>query len=386
MFLQALDNRYNNEWCHMLIDMVAISLVSDSMDMSDIQNRFYYHHGIETIWDIFNPFLQATFERFIGKNAEYTQRDIAFKIVPKFNSVIRSDNNELKQQVIQGFIGINKNFSDILSKCDECHKNQIKLLDTIIDNNKEKIEQAQNNNIVLLSCDDMPRSYSGLVAGKIMNICNKPTIVGKIKDNKLIGSLRSPIPLRNDLNENDLVEWAFGHENSCGISIEEKNIEKLVEYYNSLNLSYEPCIDVLRSYSIKDIPKTICGLFGDNLNVLWGYGLPKPLFEVHDIIYYPSDIQILGSNSRTLKLINNGISFIIFNATKQQKADLGLGCIIDGEYYERDNLSDTKYCLSCIGNLSINRYKHFINNQMIIDRFNVKPYKPKTVANIFGKR
>lgn len=385
MFLQALDNKYDNEWCHMLWDMVAISLISDSMDMSDLQNRTYYHYGIETIDDIFNPFLRTTFEKFIG-NIPYTQRDISFKIVPKFNSVIRSDNNELKQKVIQGFIGIDINFKDILEKCDECHKNQIKLLDTIIDHNKDKIEEAKENNIVLLSCDDMPRSYSGLVAGKIMNICNKPTIVGKIKDDKLIGSLRSPIPLRNDLNENELVEWAFGHENSCGVSIEEKNIDKLIEYYNSLDISYEPYTDVLRAYSINDIPNTIYSLFGDNLNVLWGYGLPKPLFEIHDIIYYPSDIQILGANKRTLKLINNNISFLIFNVTKQQKADLGLGYIVDGEYYDRDNLDDTQYSLSCIGNLSINRYKNYINNQMIIDKFTSKIYTPKTVDNIFKRR
>ena len=161
----------------------------------------------------------------------------------------------------------------------------------------------------------MPRSYSGLVAGKIMNICNKPTIIGKIKDNTLIGSLRSPIPLRNELNENEYVEWAIGHENSCGISIAENNIDKLIDYYNALELSYEPHIDVLKSYSIENIPDNVFDLFGANLDVIWGYGIPRPLFEIHNIIYHPSDIQILGANKRTIKIINNGVSFLIFNVT-----------------------------------------------------------------------
>ena len=383
MFLKALDGRLNKEWTSYLIDLVALSLISDSMNMTDQQNRMFYHFGLETAECIQNKFLKAMFDKFIG-DKPYTQRDISFKIVPKFNSVIRSDNQELKYQVIQSFINTQDDYDDILEKCNECHKNQIQLVENIINHNKENIEQAQNNNIVLLSCDDMPRSYSGLVAGKIMNICNKPTIVGKIKDDKLIGSLRSPIPLRNELNENEFVEWAIGHENSCGILIEKDNINKLIDYYNSLNLSYEPHIDVLMSYSINDIPNSIFDLFGDNLDVIWGYGIPKPLFEIHDIIYEPQDIQILGTNKRTLKIINNGISFIIFNVTKQQKADLGLGYIVNGEFYE--NIKTSKMCLSCVGNLSINRYKNYVNNQMTIDNFEVKEYIPKTVENVFKRR
>lgn len=387
MFLKALDNFFDRDEADNYIDLVALSLISDSMDMSDQQNRVFYHYGLETTDNIRNIFLYKTFEKFIGLDKPYTQRDISFKIVPKFNSVVRSTNIELKQQIIECFIGCENDYDNILEKCAECHKNQIKLVDNIISNHNDDIDKASKDNIVVLSCDDMPRSYSGLVAGKIMNICNKPTIIGKIKDKTLIGSLRSPIPLRNELNENDLVEWAIGHENSCGISIAEDNLDKLVEYYNALEISYEPHIDVLRSYSIENIPNNIFDLFGSNLDVIWGYGIPRPLFEIHNIIYHPSDIQILGANKRTIKIINNGVSFLIFNVTKKQKADLGLGVIIDGEFYEKlDPSSEKKYILSAIGSLSVNRYKNYVNNQMIIDDFTINEYKPKTAQSVFGKR
>ena len=386
MFLKALDKYFNRDEADNYIDLVALSLISDSMDMSDQQNRTFYHYGLETMDKIRNIFLFKTFEKFIGDNP-YTQRDISFKIVPKFNSVVRSTDNELKKRIIECFIGCENDIDDILDKCAECHRNQIKLVDDIINHHNDEINKASENNIVLLSCDDMPRSYSGLVAGKIMNICNKPTIIGKIKDNTLIGSLRSPIPFRNELNENDLVEWAIGHENSCGVSIAKDNIDKLVEYYNAIEISYEPHIDVLRSYTIEDIPDNIFDLFGANLDVIWGYGVPKPLFEIHNIIFHPSDIQILGANKRTLKIGNGRMNFLIFNVTKKQKADLGLGTIIDGEFYERlDPSSDKKYILSAIGSLSVNRYKGYVNNQMIIDSFTVSKYKPKTAQNVFGKR
>lgn len=386
MFLKALDEYFDRDEADNYIDLVALSLISDSMNMSDQQNRVFYHYGLETIDNIRNIFLYKTFEKFIG-DKPYTQRDISFKIVPKFNSVVRSDDIELNKRIIECFIGCENDYDNILEKCAECHKNQIKLVDNIISNHNDDIGKASKDNIVVLSCNDMPRSYSGLVAGKIMNICNKPTIIGKIKDNTLIGSLRSPIPLRNELNENEYVEWAIGHENSCGISIAENNINKLVDYYNALELSYEPHIDVLKSCSIENIPDNVFDLFGANLDVIWGYGIPKPLFEIHNIIYHPSDIQILGANKRTIKIINNGVSFLIFNVTKKQKADLGLGVIIDGEFYEKlDPSSEKKYILSAIGSLSVNRYKNYVNNQMIIDDFTISEYKPKTAQSVFGKR
>lgn len=384
MFLQALDKHFNLQWTPFLLDMVALSLVSDSRDMSDQQNRTFYYYGIETLDKINNPFLLATFKTFIN-NESYNQRDISFKVVPKFNSVIRSDNQELKYEVIENFINQHDTYDDILEKCHDCHKNQIALVDNIISHNKEQIESMTNNNIVLLSCEDMPRSYSGLVAGKVMGLCNKPTIVGKIKDNKLIGSLRSPIPFRTELNENELVEWANGHENSCGVSIEENNLQKLIDYYNNVNISYEQDIDVLQSYKINNIPDYVYNIFENTeLNAIWGNGLPKPLFEVHDILYYPKDIMILGNNKRTIKIISNGVSFIIFNVTKQQKADLGLGYIVNNEFYE--NIKEDKFCLSCIGELSVNRYKNYINNQMIINNFETKKYISKTIENVFKRR
>ena len=148
----------------------------------------------------------------------------------------------------------------------------------------------------------MPRNYSGLVAAKISDMCDgKPAIVGKNIDGEFLGSLRSPIPLRSDLDKNELVSWAMGHEQSCGVSIPINNIQALVDYYNTIELSYEPHIDVLQSYSINDIPNYIYDVFDASTDVLWGHNIPKPLFEVHDIVIHPNDIQVLGGNKRTLK-------------------------------------------------------------------------------------
>ena len=43
-------------------------------------------------------------------------------------------------------------------------------------------------------------------------------------------------------------------------------------------------------------------------------------------------------------------------------------------------------CLSCVGELSVNRYRNYINNQMIINDFETKKYISKTIENVFKRR
>lgn len=381
-FLEALDNEFNKEWSSWFIDMVALSLLSDSMDMSDQQNRTYYHYGLETMDCVNNIFLKECIKTFINKDT-YSQRDLSFKIIPKFNAICRSKDQELKQKLFLSFIG-EYDISDMLVLCEEAHKKQQKTVASIIDNNIDTIKKANKNNIVVFYSDDIPSSYSGLVGGKMMSICdNKPCIVGSIEDGYFLGSLRSPISLGEELDNNEFVEWARGHEKACGIKIKEENIDKLVEYYNNVTLDYTPHIDVLNSYSIKSIPNDLFGLF-EPYNSLFGKGLPKPKYYVKDIIINPKmDIFILGANRRTLKIRYNNIDIMIFNSTNQERLDLGLVNEEDKFVYDP---KDIKLNLSVIGEFVVNKWtdrygKVNKNNQIIVDKFEVS--KIKTVKDIF---
>lgn len=393
-FLQALDQYLNYDFSAKYIDLVSLSLISDIMDMSDEQNRTYYYYGLETFDCIQNEFLKALFTKFIGRDKTYTQRDISFKIVPKLNSICRSKNQELKYILIDAFLG-DENIEYVLNECAKAHQNQINLVNEIIKNNTDKILSVADNNLIIFDCDEMPKSYSGLIAGKVMGMCDKkPTIVGKIINDTFVGSLRSPIPLKTDLGNNDLVDWTRGHEESCGVQIPKDNLQPLVDYYNALNLSYEPCVDVLKSYTIKDIRYNLFNLFDPYTDNIWGKGIPQPTFEVHDIIYYPVDVRILGENKRTLKITYIGeyidIDIMIFNATKQDKVDLGLGYINeDDEFVDfKINQFPKKKVLSVVGNFSINRYvsrygKIYTNNQIIVDKFETKVYNMIRKEDLF---
>ena len=380
-FLQAMDIEFNLNWSSFCIDLVALSLISDSMNMNNMENRTYYHYGLETIDCVQNEFLRQCMFKFIG-DKEYTQRDIAFKIVPKFNSIVRSKDQILKQRLIYAFLG-QDNIEEVLDLCAEAHKNQIETVNNIIEANVGKIKEITDNNLIILSCDDMPRSYSGLIAGKVMNMCdNKPTIVGKIIDGEFIGSLRSPIPLQEDLDKNELIEWCHGHAESAGICIKETNIDNIVEYYNGLNLSYSPQIDVLQSYNINNIPNYLFNEFGANMDVIWGKGLEQPKFHI-TLEYNPIDFTIMGKSKTTLKLKQNGIDIMWFFTDKKKKEKLKIGYINEGGDFIENPFVDTIYKLEIIGTLGINVWNNRTTNQIIVEDFEVKEKKIIKPSDLF---
>ena len=380
-FLQAMDTEFNLNWSSFCIDLVALSLISDSMNMNNMENRTYYHYGLETIDCVQNEFLRQCMFKFIG-DKEYTQRDIAFKIVPKFNSIVRSKDQILKQRLIYAFLG-QDNIEEVLDLCAEAHRNQIETVNNIIEANIGKIKEIADNNLIVLSCDDMPRSYSGLIAGKVMNMCdNKPTIVGKIIDGEFIGSLRSPIPLQEDLDKNELIEWCHGHAESAGICIKETNIDNIVEYYNGLNLSYSPQIDVLQSYSINNIPNYLFNEFGANMDVIWGKGLEQPKFHI-TLEYNPIDFTIMGKSKTTLKLKQNGIDIMWFFTDKKKKEKLKIGYINESGDFIENPFVDTIYKLEIIGTLGINVWNNRTTNQIIVEDFEVKEKKIIKPSDLF---
>ena len=378
-FLQGLDNQLDLDWSGYFIDLVALSLVSDSMLMSEMENREYYHFGLETRDCVNNEFLGAMIDRFIGSDT-YTQRDLGFKIIPKLNSVCRCNDVELKQQLILAFIG-QCDINETLDMVEQAHQNQIKIVDDVIQNNMDTILSCGQNNLIVFASDEVPRSYSGLLAGKIKTLCdNKPTIVGSIKDDIMIGSLRSPIPLREELDNNELVDWASGHEESCGVQIQVDNIQALVDYYNTIEISYTPHIDVIKSYSIKSIPTRLFGLF-EPYNALWGHGVNKPKFYIKNITFIPSDWSIIGKNKRTLKLHKEGIDIMIFNCLKKDKENLQLG------YYDNDIFvnepSNNKLQMDCVGELSVNEWNGQKKLQIIVDKMEIKCYNRPCKDDLF---
>lgn len=348
--LQALDAEFNKHYSKDYIDIVALSLVADIMNMSDLQNRTYYYFGLEKIDRVKNPFLRQLIEDYIG-DKEYTQRDIAFKIIPKLNAVSRSSNQKLKQKVFKAFLGL-ADVEDVSLLCKDAHAEQVKIVNDIVEQNVDDIDY--NNKLIVVANDTIQRNYAGLIASKLSN--GHPIIVGRIHGDNLIGSFRSPIDIDDTLVNNPLINWKRGHIWASGIELPAKNIQPLVDYYNNLEELPQPTTTVLYSCPVSKIPHKVFKDFNKYPNI-YGQGLPTPKLHVYNIKFNSKDIQVLGSNERTLKLQCKGIAFMWFMATNKTKEQL-LNC--KGEQ-----------TLEVVGTMNINEFRGMVTHQIIVEDFEV---------------
>lgn len=378
IFMRALDMELGVNYSGRFIDLISLSILSDGMDVKSLQNRTYLYYGIFNRDKINNPLLVQFFNDYIG-DKNYTQKNILFSVVPKVNSVGRSDGYELKEQMINGFLGL-EDVAEVSKMCGGKHKEQIESVNGFIEDNINKIDD--NNKIILFASEDVHRTYSGLLAGKIKDkFNNKPTIIGHIQDGVMTGSLRSDIPLRSILDEYDGVEWAQGHSMQCGVKIKEENIQRVIEYLNSINLPEQSAQIVVKSLSGKSIKEEYFSLF-DGHEELWNSNsLPKPIFHIKNITINTKDIDIIGRNKRTIKFKFGGTDYIIFNSLKEDKENLLLG------YYENDKFVEDnkkqKINLEVLGYLSTNEWNGKISNQVIIEKYEITENKKPSIDDFF---
>ena len=124
--------------------------------------------------------------------------------------------------------------------------------------------------------------------------------------------------LPNKVVKNSLSFWKQKikmHDNACGIGILDKNLAAFHEYANKelTNVDfgenwYE--VNFERIAMDKDIASLISNLT-DHENI-WGQHNNEPMIYIMDINVTSSDIQVMGKNQDTVKVMKNGIAYMFF--------------------------------------------------------------------------
>lgn len=348
-FLQALDKEFGTKYSNRFIDLVGISIVSDSMDVRTYENRWFVKYILDDKEHITNPFMYELFESL----GNYNQRDISFKVVPLINSVIRCGTTKEKQQLFLAFDG--KNIDDTVKMCHHYHQEQMSIVSNFIEYHQAEIDEQANSNITIIDAKDIPQNFSGLIAGKISGITNKPCIVGKTINGELSGSFRGYIPI-DIMRTLPSVIFAQGHNvGAYGIRLKTQNLPDFRAEIDKMDISIER--EVIASYSAN---KLQMGLFNEFVghDDLWGHGLTTPTFYVYNIKVDSSNIKVLGKKEDTIKLSLNGYDVMFFKLTEEQKE----------MFYLNKNV---KLNISIVGKLNINEYYNKRTNQIIVDDFEI---------------
>lgn len=192
----------------------------------------------------------------------------------------------------------------------------------------------------------------------------KPTIVARLNEEGFIrGSARGLneselSDFKTFLTDSGYFEYALGHANAFGCSINNKYLSDFHNYANDKlkDIDFgENVYDVnfISSANNKELEKIINDL--GSYPQLWGQHNSEPLIYIKDINLAPNDIQIIGKNKDTVKFEKFGITYIQFHA-KQLIEDLA-------------NFSDIK--MEVVGRANINEWMGRETPQIFIEGYEV---------------
>ena len=310
----------DKEECYKLIEFVAIATVCDVVDLID-ENRIFVKNGLEMLNNSKNIGINALKKACGLEDKEITAYHLGFVIGPCLNASGRLDSAK-------------KGLELLLMEDDEEAKN---LAQEIVDLNdarknmtKEGVDRAiniidstdiNNDKILVVYIPDIHESLAGIVAGRVKEKYNKPTIILIKSEEGVKGSARSIEEynmFEGLLACKELLDKFGGHPMAAGLSLQEDKVDELrIALNNKCELTDE---DLTRKIMIdSSLPLEYLNLhLIEELNVLepFGKGNSKPVFGVRDAKI--TKAILLGKDKNVLKLkllTNNNITIdaMIFN-------------------------------------------------------------------------
>lgn len=385
-FLQAIDDELFTSHANDYLDLVALGNISDVMDTSDYETRYFIQQGILQE-NLVNPFLKilvkktgvdvaGDFERYIYPI------DVSFKIAPLVNALLRLGTVEEKEKLFTCFISPEEDLSTRKGICKEII-NIMQGYKESQDEEKQKLLEDVSNSISEedLNCPVLIIDVTNLVSNTeivgltAMNLASKykrPVMMGTQNTKKGIlgGSLRvnngfPDINFKDTIIKSGLVPFAQGHQQAAGFSFPLSNKEKLQQYfrdtYGNEVLQNEHIVDFIIS-NISDIAPSDFFLIQTYKN-LWGKGIEEPIFVIENIPFYPMNLDVLGKKSDTVKYTYSKIEFMFFRCSSEEQ----ILKIANGQEYDPKK----QYVINVVGKLGISSFAGRTKNQMIVDDYEI---------------
>ena len=349
-FCCYIDMLLKTDHAQKFLDLVALGLVADMMDVRDFETRRLIDKGLQQIR---NPYFRGAIDKdqFHFTN-EITPIGVAFYIAPLINATTRVGTQEEKLMLFESMLDFRgyelvpstkrgckgQAETRVEQACRNC--TNIKSRQTKIrDNSLEKIEQIivnQNllsNKILIVQLDDLitDRNLTGLIANQLMSEYQRPVLIlNKIEneDGTITwegsgrGYDKSRLKdFRGFLENNKYVMYAEGHANAFGIGIRDEDISAFITSTNSAldGFDFTPIYNVDFIYKADELtPDEVIDIAG--MKSLWGQGVEEAEIAVEGIKVHKDNIRILSPDKNpTLKImLPNGINFMKFRSSEEE--------------------------------------------------------------------
>ena len=345
-FCKYLDQKLGLNYAPQMIDLVYFSLLSDICDMNTMENRAFAYWGSKNIK---NKLLIAMCDELL-KDKDITNHNISWYVQPKISDIIRCQDEYIKHDLFYAIAEERQDCIDrILERYLDIHNYRKKYVQEYFEG-MENINE--DNNIIFEKVDGLYSYYTGLVGSKVNDKYNKPCILYREPINsKIIGSARSPYPIKQQLIDSGVFDWANGHNEALGCQFDIKNIDKVKEFVENIKL--DDSINVTQSFTPSKIPKYLFKEF-TNYDELWGQSIPKPSFHISNIKINSNDIRVMGKNKTTIKFTYKGIDYLKFFVSHDDQENI---------YHIGENKD---LLINIICEFSLNIWKGRVSQQAII--------------------
>ena len=291
--------------CENLLQYVAMGTVCDIVDLKD-ENRYFVTKGLEEINNTDNYGLKCLINMTGIKN-DVNVYSLGFIIGPCINAAGRLDTAKLGVELFRDENMDNvEAYAKILVDLNEKRK---KLTEDGFDKAVEIIENTalKNDDILICNVEGIHESVCGIIAGRIKEKYNKPTLILTESENKNIlkGSGRS-ISEYDIFKQFDEFREMFasfgGHPMACGLSIKEDRLDEFrIKVNKNCTLKGEDFVKKILIDSSFYIDKIDFNLI-DEIDRLRPFGKdnPRPILgdKNVEIIF----AKMIGKNKNVLKM------------------------------------------------------------------------------------
>jgi single-stranded-DNA-specific exonuclease len=265
---------------------VLLATICDVMPLRKI-NKILAHTTIENFIHKENIALNYIFEQFNLKK-KLTVDDLGFLIGPIINAGGRLNNSNLGVELLS---------TDDLDIIIDRSNKLIKLNDKrkIIEQNIlneidfEKIRK-ENKNVIIYYKDNLNEGLIGIIASRLKDYFNKPSIVITKSNNKLKASARSTSLynigyLIRSLIDNKIIDSGGGHNMAAGFSMKKNNIKILDKFIQKDYLKKNLNIEILNKYDFQLSSSAIKSKLINDINKIGPFGANNflPIFFIKNL-------------------------------------------------------------------------------------------------------
>ena len=305
-FIQCLYREFNisKEELYDLLQYVAIATVCDVVDLVS-ENRIIVKEGLKRINNTSNIGLKALFKETGLEGNAITVYSLGFIIGPCVNASGRLEQAEWALKLLltkdEGLA------SELAKKLNDLNKERQELTQAGLEEAIRIIEENDmtKDKVIVIYLEDVHESISGIIAGRIRERYNLPTIILTKAHEVAKGSGRS-IEEYNMFEEllkcKELLGNFGGHPMAAGMSIPIENIntfrKKLNEVTTLTNEDIIPKVSIDMGLTLNNINYELI----EEISLLepYGKGNSKPSFGMKKLKVV--EAKVLGKNKNVLKL------------------------------------------------------------------------------------